>query len=618
MPASATPLPAWSRWSQWGLKARTHLAKWLAHPRAAWALVLVVLLLFLPTLGSGLLGDDFLFQEIFDGSRQVAHPASPWGLFTFSDGNLAHNLSLRAQGLAPWWVSDHARMMFWRPLSELTHALDNLLWPQHPAWMHLHSVLWYAALVWLLSQLLQQLDPEPARAQLGALMFALSPAHLLPVIWLAARNQLIAGVCIVLTLMAHHRWRSHGHRRWQVAALLGLLASLASAEAGVAAAAYLVAYACCLDTASPWWRRAASVLPYVLTVALWHHAYNAWGYGTSGLGGYLDPGRDPWVFLQALSQRLPSLVLAGLAGVTSTAYNAVPLHLRGLYTLGVLVALLALCWPTWRMGLWRHAPLRFWAVGAVLALVPVCAASPNDRLLLNADIGFSAWLGTLVAAWVSRSRRSWREQGLMPALRLSQGLAVVHLGVLPVISVVVCLTVSPIIQVASHDEPLSIGTIPPGAGRHIILLDPPNALFTGYFKAARHAQGLGSGDSLHALANAKRPLRLSVTGPRTVVIRGEQAFGDDVSRDLRRHPFTVGERTDAGPFVATVTRLGADGRADEVRFDFNAPLHDPSLLFYRWSDHGYTPCTLPEVGQAWALPAASLKPLIMRRLLGHS
>jgi len=584
-----------------------------------WWVTLLAVLLVLPTMQVGLMGDDFLFREIFNGRNPGVHPGAWFGLFTFTDGLADHNQALRAQGLLPWWVADHARMSFWRPLSELTHWVDHLLWPDAPALMHLQSIAWYGLLVFLLARFYRQLDPSPVRANLGALVFSVSAAHLLAVIWVAARNQLIAACMILLCLSAHHAWRSQGQRKERFWAWLWFACALCAAEAGIAAMAYLAAYAMFMDRGRSLSDRALSLLPYLLAVVIWRHQYNQWGYGSAELGGYIDPGQDPARFLHAMMLRLPSLLLAAVAGLSSTALQFFPTGWRPAYALMATAALGCMFWLTWAMGVWRSHALRFLAAGAVLALVPVCAAEVNDRLLLNAELGLSAVLGTLFVRLLSPSGAQAWPVTHKGGRRLVIGLAVVHLVVFPVIFLVTTLTVGRVVAVASHDEPMTLPDVPASSGQHMVLINPPSALFTGYFPATRRFHGVESGASMQSLVSGDQMLSLQVLDPYTIRIEASRGFGDAVSRDWERHPSQVGESRDAGSFVAKVERVKADGHPDVVRMRFKERLDDPLTRFYIWSDDRYVPFVMPQVNAApLALGPGSVKKLIRRRFgLSH-
>ncbi len=582
-------MPGASRTSEWAQAFRQQMSS----KAGVWWATLVAILLTLPTIQAGLIGDDYLFREIFSGRNPGAHPGSLFGLFTFSDGSPEHIRQLRETGTIPWWTAEHVRMSFWRPLTELTHWLDHLLWPDSPVFMHLQSIAWYGFLVFLLARFYRQLDPLALRANLGALVFGMSAMHLLTVIWLAARNQLVAACMIVLCLTAHDAWRRLGKsgERWM--AWLWFACALAAAEAGIAAAAYLVAYALFMERGRPATQRLLSILPYLLAVVLWRHQYNVWGYGSQGLGGYIDPGADPDRFLVALSMRLPTLLLAAVTGITSTALLSFPVAWKFAYALMAVLALCGLLWALKPLQLWRSDALRFLAGGAVLALVPVCAAEVNDRLLINAELGLSAVLGTLFVRLFSKGGLAKGFGQNLAARRVVVTLAVVHLVVFPVFTGITSLTVSRVLAVATHDEPASLPNVPESSGQHMVLLNPPSALFAGYFRSVRLYMGLQSGASLGALSSGDQEVALDVLDSYTIRMSVSRGFGDEVTRDLIRHPFHVGERMDAGAYVVTVDHVNAVGRADVVRMRFKLRLDDPGLAFFAWSDDGYVRFHMP-------------------------
>ncbi|MDO9235481.1 MAG: hypothetical protein Q7U28_05520 [Aquabacterium sp.] len=274
--------------------------------------------------------------------------------------------------------------------------------------MHLHTVLWYGLLVWLLERLYRMFDPDTVRSNVATLIFAVSSQHLLTVTWLAARNHLIAGCFILLTIMCFHLWRQGKGSRYGVLALLTSALGLMCAEAGIASFAYLGAYALVYESDKPWAPRLKALLPFVITVVIWRVTYTHLGYGSSGSGGYIDPASDPVRFAQTLLLRIPTLLYASSAGAA-----VVLSMLVGQY-----------------FGLWSTRLARFYGVGALLALIPVCAALPNDRLLLNAEFGLSALLAMLFVQVLPR-RRLYTGKLATAAKLLVAVLMTVHLLVYP-------------------------------------------------------------------------------------------------------------------------------------------------------------------------------------------
>jgi hypothetical protein len=133
----------------------------LEHRRLPFALALAAIILMLPALPVGLLGDD-LIQRLnqFTPAQLpprivetgfVAKDSGKLGtvlgnLFAYLRGKEAATRA-RDYGIAPWWAAEGWTAVLWRPLTALTHWLDYRLYPNSPALMHAQNIAWYAAAV---------------------------------------------------------------------------------------------------------------------------------------------------------------------------------------------------------------------------------------------------------------------------------------------------------------------------------------------------------------------------------------------------------------------------------------------------------------------------------------
>ncbi|MBI5925678.1 MAG: hypothetical protein HY836_08780 [Aquabacterium sp.] len=588
----------------------------LSHPHAALFIALIGVLLALPTLRTGLIGDDFLFRELITGKAHQPHPGTFFGLYTFADGNAAHVQAMKDAGLFQWWAADHALMSFWRPLSELSHWADYHLWPESPALMHAHSLLWYAALVWLLSRLYRMLDQRPAQPGLSALIFAISPMHLFTVIWLAARNQLIAGCLIVLTLMAFHLWRQGRGLVFGLLSMVSMIIGLAAAEAGVAAMGYLLAYVLILEPARSHWRtRLMALLPFVLIIVTWRLYYNHLGYGSAGLGGYIDPGADPLRFAHAVMLRMPALLLAGLYGVSSSIFHLLPEGPQVVYACGAGVMIVLSIWVGHIRQIWVNPLARFFGLGALLALVPVCAAATNDRLLLNAEFGLSPLLAMLfTATWKSQASNSHGRLAIRSSTVIASVLMFVHLLLYPIVTMSMAIVTPSMTTAVMQLESLSLPDKRDDPEGKVILINPPKALFVGYYPTIRRYFGLHNPTSIQALTSGDQVVTLTVLTDRLIKLTGERGLGEAVSRDLRAQPLRVGDRIRAGNFVVTVEAVNEFGNATQASFEFDTPLHDAPWQFYNWRESGYEHFKLPPAGRSVTLPPVDISAAMKKRL----
>jgi hypothetical protein len=585
----------------------------LTHPWSIFALALLAVLITLPTLNVGLIGDDFLIREVLIGQDHREHAGTFFDLFTFADGQAAHAQLRKASGMYPWWVADSVRMSFWRPLSELTHWLDYQLWPNSPIMMHAQSVLWYGLLVLLLGRLYRMLDPHPMRNGLATLMFAVGTSHLLTVIWLAARNQLISGCVILICVTFFHQWRQGQGSRYGLLAILTFMIGLASAEAAIAALGYLVAYAAVYEHDKPWWPRLKAIIPYLVIVVMWRIFYSRLGYGSNALGGYIDPGADPVRFLLAMVLRVPTLLTAQLFGVSSSAFSFLvsPLH-QMLFAAGATAAVLLCISVAKGLDIWHNHLARFYGLGALLALVPVCAAQPNDRLLLNAEFGLCALLAMLFAQAVTAYRQhknslTWSTKATTCVLML------VHLLLYPLATVGLAVAMPILVSVPTHDEPMSLPDAGLHSQEHVILINPPQALFVGYYPVERRYFGAKDTSTIQALASGNQTLVLTVLSDHSFTMSASTGIGD-AGRDFHKDPFKVGDKVRAGRFMVTVEEVTAFGMPKVVHFEFDSSLRDKPWRLYAWGESGYVPFHLPGAGQSVKLPKVDLGKLVTKRL----
>lgn len=609
MPTRATPV--WPRW--------------LTHRWFVPALVLLGMLMVMPAINSGLSLDDYLhWSALHEGARVTNHPGSPWGLFHFLTGDIADNRALKATGELIWWAADDLRTTFWRPLTEWTHWLDHRLWPRSPALMHLHSVLWYGALILLLSRFYQRIDTtSPMRARLAALFFIFSCLHLPAVAWIAARNQLVAACFTVLCIGAFHVWRTRNSPRhgWLAIGAFGL--ALMSAEAGLATLGYLVAhvlvYAPLQSTGHPRWReRLSPLLPFLLIVVIWRVAYSALGYGSSGSGFYVDPASDPVRFVGHVMLRMPTLLLAQVIGVSSATLLLLAPAAQVLYA-AAAAAVLALCWLVARAyGLWVSPLARFLGIGAVLSLVPMCASEPTDRLLLNSALGFS-WLLAMLFTRALAQHRLHRGWVALLAKMLIGLMVFVHLVIMPLQTVASAVTRKQVLMPTAVLDPLGLPDARHDPDARVVLLNPPAASMAAYYPSVRRYHGMTNPASTHALANGLHGLSLTVIDAYTLELRSphDKGFIDSFSRDVVTRPFKMGEVLQAGPMRAIVTALSAQGTPLAVRFHFDSPIAARPWRFYAWTDAGYVPYALPAPGQTASLAAIDLGRTVMRRLRGE-
>jgi hypothetical protein len=603
--ASAPKAPAFAerrvvrRWRQW-----------LARPNARWAIIAASLLCCAPAISSGLLLDDSFHaialrgEAVSEGSRRA-----PWDAFAFAK-NPASVKEMIDEGVFPWWSDLQARMSFLRPLTSLTLWLDHQLWHTSPTAMHIHSLLWYALLLVVVSLVYRRFSISPLFVALALAAYALDDARAMTVGWIANRGALLALACGFGALLAHDSWRTTGHRRF-LALSLGLMATgLLCAEAAVQALGYVIAYALFIDTGTKR-ARVASLVPHALLLLVWRTVYAALGYGASRTSVYIDPGADPLRFLEATAARLPILFGSQFSGLSADLGDVLKYMAPGLVpwllplTVACVCTLIWLFLPLWKSS--RH--VRFWATGTLLSTIPICAAVPADRLLVATALGASALIATLVLAMIDRAE-ALRNRARLHTARL---VAVVNLVIAPVMLPVQCSALAYLGRYIEAAE-TSVPSGPEIADKTVVLINPPTDEYGIYLPFHRQVHGRTMPKHIRWLATADNDLEITRVDRYTLKIRPRRGFLPPGSLWTLRTPEKrsfVGETLELTGVTYRFTDVSADGRPAEVLVRFDAPLDSQEFVWMRWADKGgFEPFSLPEPGNSTLLAAVDLKSVL--------
>jgi hypothetical protein len=391
-------------------------------------------------LRGSLLHDDWDHYAMYAGIYPA--PRSPFDMFNFVADSDTERAALRRTGRLPWWSSDDLQLSVFRPLSSLLLHFDYavLRAHEHTARAHVHSMLWWVALLLGSAALLRRLCSVWV-ASLAVLLLALDDALTLPVLWIAHRSELVATALIVWGCQAYLQDRGPGLRALAFALFaLGLFAG----EYALAALAYVVAYELTRATRSIG-QRLAGLLPIALLALAYLAPRQLLGYGVRGSGFYIDPFDEPLRFLEACSWRLPYLIADLMFGYAAEWYAWEPpwlFQLReqhllpeawltvarahalqaALAALASAIAIAALAWLGRRRATLQQLRLRWLLLGSILSLLPLCSTAPMSRLTLAAAIGASACLAALLVALIRvlcRSQRRWPSRALAGAAALA-------------------------------------------------------------------------------------------------------------------------------------------------------------------------------------------------------
>lgn len=567
--------------------------RWLGGAQTRWTLAAVASVFALPALFVGLQLDDYYQLAVLRGTFERLGLPSPGGMFTFLDGVPEHAERYREVGVLPWWAPTDIHLAFWRPLSELTHRLDHTAWPGAPWLMHVHSLVWWAALVVVAATAYRRLAGGGWVAGLAGLLFAVDDAHGLPIGWIANRNALMAATFGLLALLAHDRWRRDGWRPGAPLSLVALGLGLLSGEAALGAVAYLGAYALCLDRGRLA-VRLATLLPAGALVVAWRLAYNALGYGAHGSRQYVDPGTHPLQFLGVLAYRAPVLLASQLGPVPADVDMFLAPAAQAVFVTGAVLFLGALAVATWRL-MRDDAAARFFAVGAVLAVVPVSGTFPNDRLLVYAGFGAFGLVAKFLASVLDAA-----DPGRLR--KAAAGfLAVTHLGLAPL------LLPARVYQPAVLRQMLScVDAAPtePVFAQQTLVIVASHEFCAVYLPLQRALDGRVAPARLRLLSTAMAPMTLRRADAQTLVLRRDDGFLNHAMERLFLAPdkrWVVGDKLELPGFSAEVLSLTADGLAHEVAYRFDVPLEDASLRWFTQKDGKFVRFEVPAPGQEVAL-----------------
>ena len=179
----------------------------------------------------------------------------------------------------------------YRPIRDISYAIDFALWGENPFGFHLTSILIHAANVVLVFALVQRITKDLVSATLTALIFAVHPIQTDAVTYISGRRDVLFTFFYIL---AFHSYLTYYRSRWSVKAvacfllfLLLWMLSLLSKEMAVS-------------------------LPIMIFV--WHFC-DAWEEGTG------SPGRRVFQTLKKTFNRDKWFwMLLSLAGIAFTAY----------------------------------------------------------------------------------------------------------------------------------------------------------------------------------------------------------------------------------------------------------------------------------------------------------
>jgi hypothetical protein len=611
-------------------------------------LALVAALSMLPTLKVGLFGDDLVqrlaqFKETDLPPRVIETGFVPPNsgelnsvvnhLFSYLGRPDSINRA-RDYGIAPWWIPSSWGAALWRPLTAFTHWVDYRLFPDTPALMHTHNILWYAAAVFLAaicylrigeslavssgsalqtgssSAVKQPTLASPAfAAGLAGFLFLLDKDNYGPVAYVANRGFIIALVFGLACLYAHHLWRTVHSKMFMLLSALCLFLSLLGNEGGASTLAFLLAYALVIESGR-WQARVASLIPAAIVTLLWRTAYVGWGFGVRSFVGYTDPGYTPLAFLKNLFPRMNGLLGGQLTGIPPEISFGLSPQMRIALTI-IFVGFSLVCAIVFLSVLRRNVLARFWGTVMLLALVPAATVVPLSKNLGFVAVGAFGLIAAFLCHFAAREHRAALQLSLRAVSWAVASWFVVAHVVGAIAARIGLAAVSPYVPDA-WEQLCAFGT-EIGDREVIIVNDPAESPVVVPFDRAY--RGLPLPRSLRTLAPGLSGLVVSRPDASTLVLTSKGAdlfdcpplgpfhiayalkLGNDFLFGGRT--WRVGDRVISKGFIAEVLQLSDEGVPRSVAFHFERSLDSDNMvwLYLDWRRHGHLPFVLPKVGE---------------------
>jgi hypothetical protein len=574
------------------------------------------LALSLSTLQLGLAVDDW--AQILRARGQLPELGSSWDLYRFSGTTDEQMHRMISSGPYPWWTKSEMRARFFRPLSSALIHFDVEVLGDHVTLWHLHSIAWYVALLAVALALYRRVLPgtQPSgpitmTAALALLLFAVDDAHPMPVGWLANRNSLVSAVPALFGVLMHLRWREDGWRPGAPLSALAYAVGLCGGESALGVLGFVAAYELTAVRPEPLRRRVLALVPLVAVFVSWAVVYRSLGYGAKGSSIYIDPFNEPGVYLESAPGRLLALLGSMTLALPSDFWmflskGRAVLVAGGLLGTGLFALLVRAARPAWSEPEWRR--MRWLLCSALLALLPVLATFPTERLLLVPSIPAAGISAALLHA-------VWQKAGALA--RTARVLLVVTQGLAPLPSWVVTpwfmQSLADYVGNGVMHSPVSDAAL----AKNVLIINPPDMPVGLCGGLKRMLEGRQPPAAWHYISYAPYPHRVRRVAEDVIEVEviGGRMLDTVMEQIFRAAKFPLDPGHSVKVDGLDLTVLDAiEGQPTKVRVAFTRPLSELTLL--QWKGGRLVPFTLPAVG-AEAVLEHELGPMDqLRTLLG--
>jgi hypothetical protein len=571
---------------------------------------------------AGFWADDYAQLAMLEGKYPSPRPA--WDLFHFLDDARDDHQRLVDYGAFPWWTHPHFRLSMLRPLPSLSCALDYQLFQIAGKPQHLHSLLWWAALVIAVGLLFMRVLP-PLTAALALVLFSVDESHTVPVLWLANRSALMATTLTVASLAAQLRWRADPRaRHWRIASIVLCVLAFGCGEYAFASLGYIVSLELLRPT--PGTSRTRVLGPFVIIAVLFLVLSTALGYGSAHSALYTSPFSAPLDYASKVLVGFPVLAaelvlgipadwwsfgspwpaqLQAALAISPSTWQQLPSWQTCQIALGLLSILLtvaALRWLKPKLSLEHHQALVWLSCGACFGVLPSMGSFITTRLAMPGSLAFAA----LVASVLSVALAAIKAQSHSAAARV--GLATLA---------AVMLYVHGYRSFAQSEATTGFYSLVARSRTHwalsaavdeqrLVMIASADANDAAYTPFVRSAHGKPLLRGLRILSGAPGGHAVTRIDDHTLELRLTDDFGlsTSVAGSFTRASSDVladGDQAHVAGMDVTVLQTH-QGQPTHMRVRFDVPLESDLLAIVHSTPRGLERLALPAVGSTLQLP----------------
>jgi hypothetical protein len=252
--------------------------------------------------------------------------------------------------------------------------------------------------------------------------------------------------------------------------------------------------------------------------------------------------------------------------------------------------------------------LWFWFLSTLLAILPISAGNPLERTMLLVSFGGAGMVTRLMELIWSTINRPELERRPHRFVRGLGATVCIYLLTVHTVAASVLFPFRILIfeqhRTTIETAALSLDDVGPLNGRDLIIVNPPDCMFTWHLSKIRSHYGRPNAEHMRILCTGLTSLELERPDDNTLIFRPGGPFVKTGLSDIYRNsPFEAGWHRELSGVTVDVTQVTAGGDAEEVIFSFDKPLESDDLVWVEWKEGRYVPFTLPATGTSISIPA---------------